>query len=215
VRLSPAGPLLAVAALLLAAAPASACCERAHLLPEGEQPGQVPLAIGDSVMLGAAEPLAHAGLEVDAKEGRVMHAAVSILRRRARVQTLPDTVVVALGTNIPAQPAEVADAIRILGRERTLVLVIPLRGWMSFGGAAFWRAKRLHPKTVRVLDWATAASSKAGWLYGDGTHLRPQGALAYARLVRRVVHPVTGARSGGAPTGSAGAAQPSTTTSSR
>jgi hypothetical protein len=180
---------LAAAAALLLASPAHACCERAHLLPKGKQAGEVPLAIGDSVMLGAAKQLAGGGLEVDAKEGRVMHAAVSILRRRERVATLPATVVIALGTNFPAQPAEVADAIRLLGRERTLVLVTPFRAWSPFGAAAFWRAKRLHPATVRIADWGAAASRNAAWLYADGTHLRPAGSLGYTQLVRAATRP--------------------------
>src|SRR4051794_18726435 len=174
----------AVAAALLIAGPAQACCHRAHLLPDDTQPGEVPMAIGDSVMLGAAEQMADRGLEVDAREGRVMHAALEIMRRRRHVHTLPATVVLALGTNIPVTTGELTRALRIAGAERTIVLVTPLRSWQPFATAPMWRAKRLHPRLVRVLDWAAAAVANPAWLWPDGTHLRPQGALAYARLVR-------------------------------
>jgi hypothetical protein len=170
--------------LIAGAAPAHACCERTHLLPRGEHAGEVPLAIGDSVMLGAAKQVAHAGIEVDVKEGRVMRAALQIMRRRRHVHTLPDTIVIALGTNIPVSTGELTRALRIAGSERTLALVTPLRAWQPFATYSMWRAKRLHPKRVRIVDWAGAAAGNAAWLYGDGTHLRPLGARAYARLIR-------------------------------
>jgi hypothetical protein len=136
-------------------------------------------------MLGAASELVHRRIEVDAKEGRVLQAALQIMMRRSDAQTLPATVVIALGTNIPPTTDELARAIRIAGRDRTLVLVTPLRSWHPFAGYPIWRAQRLHPRQVRVADWASAALAHPDWLYGDGTHLRPAGAVAYARLVRR------------------------------
>jgi hypothetical protein len=176
-------PLAVAAAVAVVAAPASACCHRSHLLPAGAQPGQVPLAIGDSVMLGAAAQLAGAGFEVDAKEGRVTHAAVTIVERRLREQTLPDTVVIALGTNIPPLPDELARVIRLTGPGRTLLLVTPYRAWRPFGAQAMWRAQRLHRRTVFVADWAAAAGAHPSWFWPDGTHLRPDGARAYATTI--------------------------------
>ena len=179
--------LAAAAASLLIASPASACCERAHLLPNGKQAGEVPLAIGDSVMLGAAQRLARAGLEVDAKEGRVMGAALRIMWRRRHLHTLPATIVIALGTNIPTTTGELARALRIAGRDRTLALVTPMRTWRPFATGTLWWAKRAHPKRVRIVDWASAAAGNVGWLWPDGTHLRPRGAAAFTRLIRAAV----------------------------
>jgi lysophospholipase L1-like esterase len=142
-------------------------------------------------MLGAASDLVRLRIEVDAKEGRVMQAALQIMRRRNGDQTLPDTVIIALGTNIPPTTDELAQAIRIAGPERTLVLVTPLRSRQPFAGRPIWRAQRLHPRQVRVADWARAAAAHPDWLYDDGTHLRPAGAAAYARLVRRTSWSVT------------------------
>jgi hypothetical protein len=179
--------LAAAAASLVIASPASACCERAHLFPKDKQAGEVPLAIGDSVMLGAAQRLARAGLEVDAKQGRVMGAALRIMWRRRHVHTLPATVVVALGTNIPATTGELGRALRIAGPDRTLVLVTPLRTWRPFATGPLLWAKRAHPKRVKIVDWASAAAGNAGWLWPDGTHLRPRGAAAFTRLIRAAV----------------------------
>jgi UDP-N-acetyl-D-mannosaminuronic acid transferase (WecB/TagA/CpsF family) len=59
---------------------------------------------------------------VEAKEGRVMGAALRIMWRRRHLHTLPATVVIALGTNIPVTTGELARALRITGRDRTLAL---------------------------------------------------------------------------------------------
>jgi lysophospholipase L1-like esterase len=37
---------------------------------------------------------------------------------------------------------------------------------------------------ARVLDWFAASDSHPGWFYADGLHLRPEGAAAYAELIR-------------------------------
>jgi hypothetical protein len=179
--------LAAAAAALVVASPASACCDRVHLFPKGKQPGEVPLAIGDSVMLGAAHRLARARLEVDAKQGRVTQAALRIMWRRRHAHTLPATIVIALGTNIPATTGELGRALRIAGRDRTLVLVTPLRTWRPFATGTLWWAQRAHPKRVRIVDWAAAAARNAGWLWPDGTHLRPRGAAAFTGLIRAAV----------------------------
>ena len=140
-------------------------------------------AIGDSVMLGAAAGLHRAGLEVDAKGSRVMRGALTLMRRRGK--RLPDTVVLAIGANVPATVAEVREALELVGPDRRLVLVTPKRSWRPFGAAALHRAARLHPDRVRIADWAAASAARADWLAGDGTHLTPRGAAAYARMVSR------------------------------
>src|SRR4051794_5220752 len=55
----------------------------------GMPKGRPPFALGDSVMLGAAEALAHAGIKVDARGCRQMSAGLDILARRKRKHRLP------------------------------------------------------------------------------------------------------------------------------
>jgi hypothetical protein len=184
---------VAVAAVAFAiCAPADACCVRAHLFPPGyrhhaRDAPPPPLAIGDSVMLGAARPLARAGFEVDAREGRFMRSALRILRTRRRLGRRPSIAVVAMGTNAPARYSEIRRALRLLGPGRTLALVTPKRSWRGLGAGPILRAKRLHPARVRVLDWVAFSAAHPGWFWGDGTHLRQRGARAYTRLLRRVL----------------------------
>jgi hypothetical protein len=168
---------------LVAVSPASGCCIRVQLLPRHPKSDPPPLAIGDSVMIAAARTLARRGFEVDAREGRFMRSALRILKTRRRRDTRPSVVVVALGTNFPPTYREIRRSLRLLGPRRTLALVTPLRSWRPLPAPAIWRAARNHPRRVRVLDWAGLSVRHPEWLWGDGTHLRPGGARAYARLL--------------------------------
>jgi hypothetical protein len=177
--------LTALAALAIAATPSGACCRRVHLGPrQVEKSSPPPLAIGDSVMIPAARRLARSGYEVDAREGRFMRHALHILRKRRRRHIRPRLVVIAIGTNYPASYAQIREALRLLGPHRTLAMVTPWRSYRALDSSAIWRARRRHPQRVQVLDWAAAAAGHSSWFWSDGTHLRPSGARAYARLLR-------------------------------
>jgi hypothetical protein len=183
----------AIVLVVLLAAPtaADACCVGLHLYPpgsEGHDTAPEPsLAIGDSVMLGAARNLARAGFEVDAREGRFMRHALRILRKRRRDGLRPPVVVIAIGTNFPATSDEIGRALKLLNPMQRLVFVTPKRSWSGLGTGPLRAAHRLHPGRVGVLDWVGYSAAHAEWFYGDGTHLRPSGARAYTRLLRRVL----------------------------
>src|SRR3954453_1620941 len=181
--------VIAVAAMAIAAAPAGACCRRVHILPRAHATHArwPPLAIGDSVMIPAARKLARSGFEVDAREGRFMRSAIKMLAKRKRRHRRPHLVVIGLGVNYPAAYAEIRRAMRLLGRGRVLAMVTPWRSYRALDSGPIWRAKRRHPHRVRVIDWAAAAAGHSSWFWGDGTHLRPAGARAYARVLRTAI----------------------------
>src|SRR4051812_35197579 len=88
------------ALLLVSPAAAHAGCggvvhARAAWHPEHRR---APLAIGDSVMLGAVPDLARAGFEVDARGCRQVGEAIHLLRRRIMAHSLPRVVVLAVGS---------------------------------------------------------------------------------------------------------------------
>jgi hypothetical protein len=177
--------VIALAALALVAPPAGACCIRVHVGPRSvEKAVPPPLAIGDSVMIAAARRLAHAGFEVDAREGRFMRHALQILHTRKRKGARPKVVVVAIGTNYPATFVQIRRALALLGPHRTLALVTPKRSWRGIGGPAIRRAARHWPHRVKVLDWVGYSAPHPGWFWSDGTHLRPSGARGFTRLLR-------------------------------
>jgi hypothetical protein len=171
-----------------AAAPAAqaACGGVEHFQPTKlRRPGAPPLAIGDSVMLGAAEQLRRRGFEIDVRGCRQMSEGLGVLAARSRAGTLPDVVVVALGTNWTVTTNQIRSALRILGRDRVLGLVTPpeVGGVASADQAAIRAAGRRWKLRVKVLDWV-AKSAGRSWTW-DGMHLKPEGAAAYARLLSR------------------------------
>jgi hypothetical protein len=198
-----------VFALTLWAPPerASAACGgvRTAYPPKEERTFAPPLAIGDSVMLGAVRELARAGLEVNTRGCRQMSEGLRLLRARKRT-FLPSRVVIALGANWTIEYRQIRAAMRIVGRRRLLVLVTPREsgGGESGDAWAMRRAARRFPRRVRLLDWVRHSRGKSGWFGGDGLHLSRRGARAYARLLGRATRmrpPLSRARRRGASSG--------------
>jgi hypothetical protein len=171
-------------AVLLLAAPAAADC--GGVVREGAQrdvgPGRPPLAIGDSVMLGAVDELAAVGFDVDARGCRQMSEAVDVLRSRGR--SLPKVVVVFVGANWTISTSEVRQALGVVGPDRVLGLVTPREtgGGSSSDAAVVRAAGRRWPGRVQVLDWVLYTAGHGEWFASDGLHLGPGGADAMARL---------------------------------
>jgi hypothetical protein len=160
-------------------------CGYAHKRPTGAHVGTAPLAIGDSVMLGAASALAHKGFEVDARCARNPAEGLQLVRQRSRRGTLPEIVVLALGTNIAISTRDIGRMLRTIGHRRTLMLVTPFRSWHPFHTQPMRRVARRHPKRVKLIDWSARATGNRQWFWSDGTHLRPTGVEVYSRMLKR------------------------------
>jgi hypothetical protein len=178
---------LACTVALLAPGAALACDAQKHL-PAHRAPahGRAPLAVGDSVMLGAADRLAGAGFEVDARGCRQMGAGLDLLSQRLRGGSLPRVVIVALGTNWVVTRADVRRALAIVGRRRLLVLVTPreLGGGSSSDADVIRAAGRRHPQRIAVADWVRVSAGQSGWFAGDGIHLGSGGIAGMVRMLR-------------------------------
>jgi len=178
--------LATICITLLAAEAAQAIdCGYAHKRPTGAHVGTAPLAIGDSVMLGAASALAHKGFEVDARCARNPAEGLQLVRQRSRRGTLPEIVVLALGTNIAISTRDIGRMLRTIGHRRTLMLVTPFRSWHPFHTQPMRRVARRHPKRVKLIDWSARATGNRQWFWSDGTHLRPTGVEVYSRMLKR------------------------------
>jgi hypothetical protein len=173
--------LIAGVALFAAPAAEAACGGVEHYRPLEPRRSPPPLAIGDSVMLGAIEPLRRSGFEIDVRGCRSMSEGLRLLSRRRRTGSLPGVVVMALGNNFSIAPGEIARAREILGPKRVLGLVTPRESASS--RQAIRAAARRWPARVRVLGWAELSSGRP-WTW-DGLHLTPDGARAFAGLLRR------------------------------
>lgn len=119
------------------------------------------LAIGDSVMLGAAEELVAAGVTVDAAESRHGLSIIEPLGMISAAGRLGSAVVIHLGTNGPTSQ-ETLDA--IMGSLVNVPAVIVLtghfdRGWMAGNNERVRALPALYPN-VTVLDWDVLAGHR-------------------------------------------------------
>jgi hypothetical protein len=148
--------------------------------------GEAPLAIGDSVLLGAAEKTAAVGYDVDVRGCRQMAEGLDVLRKHARADSLPRVVVIALGSNSSITRGDVRTALRILGPNRILGLVTPreVRGTPYDDAATLRAAAASWPRRIALVDWVKHSKRHRGMTYSDGIHLTAAGQAAMARLLK-------------------------------
>ncbi len=183
--------LVVVLAGVLAPAQSHAACGQVEAGgPTRSGPSPPPLAVGDSVMLGAFRGLRASGFEVNARVCRQMGEGLDLLAARERAGTLPDVVVVALGTNWVVTAADIRRALRIAGPGRVLGLVTPREtgGAASADQSRIRAAGRRWPTRVKVLDWVRYSAPHGSWFGGDGLHLTAAGAAGFTRLLRRALN---------------------------
>lgn len=181
------GLCLAIAALPAAAA--AACGSTKRFAPTTDAgPGRPPLAIGDSVLLGAAKQAAAVGYAVDVRVCRSTAEGLDVLRARGR-RKLPRLAVLALGANSDFTMRDIRTALRILGPRRTLGLVTPLEvaGLSTNDARKMRRAARRWEDRIVLLDWARFAGRRTRLTYSDGIHLTPRGRRAMTRFLRRAL----------------------------
>jgi peptidoglycan/LPS O-acetylase OafA/YrhL len=152
----------------------------------GARPARV-LAIGDSVMLGAARHLQAAGAQVtvDAVVGRQASAVVDLLQQLRAEGPLPPLVLVHIGNNGTLREHQFETMMKLLADVPTVVFVntkVPRR-WQDPNNAVLTAGARKHSR-VHIVDWLSFSEGHPEWFRKDGYHLLPEGAQAYAGLLR-------------------------------
>jgi peptidoglycan/LPS O-acetylase OafA/YrhL len=143
------------------------------------------LALGDSVMLGAAGELTTRGYTVDAVESRQFSDGRAIVEQLRSDGRLGDVVVVHLGTNGNIDPDDLTAMMDALAEvPQVLLLTIDVdRSWTEGNNALIFDAASTYPN-ASVLYWADLAASCPGDCFqSDGFHLRPDGQTYYAELI--------------------------------
>jgi peptidoglycan/LPS O-acetylase OafA/YrhL len=146
------------------------------------------VALGDSVMLGAATQLIERGYVVDAEVSRQFKTGVDIVTFLNGQGVLGNVVIVHLGTNGPTSRATL-DAFFEQVESVPLVLVLTTRvdkPWQD-GNNDLIRAVPERWPNVIVLDWYALSDGQRDWFYSDNTHLRPAGARAYTELIAQAI----------------------------
>jgi peptidoglycan/LPS O-acetylase OafA/YrhL len=145
-------------------------------------------AVGDSVMLGASDTLEGEieGFTVtDAATGMQAADAIQILAARRNAGELGETVVVHIGNNGPITDEEFDEIMSILEDTPRVVFVnvrVPL-SWETSNNELL-REKDEEYEKITVVDWNSASYGHPEYFWDDGIHARPEGAEAYADLIR-------------------------------
>jgi peptidoglycan/LPS O-acetylase OafA/YrhL len=161
--------------------------------PAPLQPGSPSpriIALGDSVMVGAAERLSARlgpGLSLNAKEGRQASEFVEIVEKLKREGHDPAAMIIQMGNNGPLYGGEMEAIQKATAGIGELFLITdhaPV-SWVEESNGALEEAAKDWPHTTLV-DWAPIAAEHEDDLW-DGIHLKPAGAGLYARLISQAV----------------------------
>jgi hypothetical protein len=150
---------------------------------------QAPLIIGDSVLLGAVEPVARQGYEINTRGCRQWSEGAGVVLKRKRRGTLPHMVAMFLGADFSVSTKQIRAVMYWLGHKRVLVLVTP----REVGGAGGSDAQHMrdmakrYPTRIFLLDWARYTRHKSSWFAPDGVHLGYPGISGLAHFVKRAL----------------------------
>jgi peptidoglycan/LPS O-acetylase OafA/YrhL len=146
------------------------------------------LAIGDSVMLGAANELSSRGYTVNAEVSRQFTDVVPQVAQLVEKDLIADTpITVHLGTNGPIEEDDM-DALldSLSGFKNVLMLNVRAnRSWTASNNALIAAADE-RPNVI-VIDWANKSYECTGNCFAsDGIHLSSDGVIFYANLIRSI-----------------------------
>ncbi|MBV9411779.1 MAG: acetyltransferase [Acidimicrobiia bacterium] len=151
------------------------------------------LAIGDSVMVGAAPALqARLGSSayIDAHIGRQFSDGVALVKSYKDRGRLGQTVVVHLGDNGPVHPSDLEALIdELAGVPNVLLMNVRVpREWEAEVNSEINAAIARHPN-VKLVDWFAVSGPHPEWFESDHTHLKEAGMAAFADLIVRDIPP--------------------------
>ena len=146
-------------------------------------------AVGDSVMLGAADELVADGFLVDAEESRSFVRGIDVVQALADSGQLPNQLVIHLGTNGPITQAEMDQMMAVIAPVPQVVLIRNDvdRDYAEQNNTLMVNAAAANPN-VSVLYWdGLAAQCQGDCIYQDGIHLKSTGAAYYVQLINGVL----------------------------
>jgi hypothetical protein len=144
------------------------------------------IAIGDSVMVSAADELERAipGVQIDAAIGRQVSAAIRLLKQLHDAGQLGDAVIIHVGNNGVFSAKQFDEIMGVLAGVRRVVFVnvkVPHR-WGEPNNTVLAEGVARYANAVLV-DWHAASADQPDLFWKDGIHLRPEGAQLYAALI--------------------------------
>jgi peptidoglycan/LPS O-acetylase OafA/YrhL len=133
-----------------------------------------PIAIGESVMLGAAPELTAAGIRVDAVVSRQGGNTANVIANYRAQGQLGRIVIIQTGTNGFVMDPVLDQMMASLPPDKTPIVVFLTvrapRRWIDPNNARIRALPKRYPN-VRVLDWAELSHQIEGQFAPDGYHL--------------------------------------------
>lgn len=154
--------------------------------PTYTAPSNGVTAIGDSVMLGAAQSMMNTmpGILIDAKVSRQVKAGIEIASSMNASGALGSKVIIHLGTNGAPSVQRCLELIDTIGTERQIFWV-NTHGVNWEGQANQNIAEAASQRgNVTIIDWNAYSQGHREWFYSDGIHLNGEGRQAYAELIK-------------------------------
>ena len=150
--------------------------------------GAAPLAIGDSVMVGAARMLSERGIDVDAKGGRTAYFSMEALEEH--LAGGPREVVVFHGVGYYFVSAEDFGRLMSIAADVDHLIVLtrqfpPRDPWIRLEreGNEMLRSESAKYDNVTLIDWNEVTDGREDELTTDGTHLTLLGLELYVQLI--------------------------------
>ncbi|HSL73962.1 MAG TPA: acyltransferase family protein [Ilumatobacteraceae bacterium] len=147
------------------------------------------VALGDSVMLGAAEELQARGFQVDAQVSRQMKSFVPTMQALRDNGTFGSVVVIHLGTNGGFSQETLDQMLSTVAAVPVVLLLTGKadRGWIADNNARLRAVPAAYPN-VTVVDWEVLSAGCPGrCFYDDGIHLTQSGQNYFADVIGRVL----------------------------
>ena len=147
------------------------------------------VALGDSVMLGAAEELQARGFQVDAQVSRQMKNYVPTMAALRDNGTFGSVVVIHLGTNGGFSQETLDEMLATVANVPVVLLLTGKadRGWIADNNARIRAVPATHPN-VTVVDWEVLSAGCQGrCFYDDNIHLTQSGQNYFADIIGKVL----------------------------
>jgi hypothetical protein len=147
------------------------------------------VALGDSVMLGAAEELQARGFQVDAQVSRQMKNYVPTMAALRDNGTFGSVVVIHLGTNGGFSQETLDEMLATVANVPVVLLLTGKadRGWIADNNARIRAVPATHPN-VTVVDWEVLSAGCQGrCFYDDNIHLTQSGQNYFADVIGKVL----------------------------
>ena len=143
------------------------------------------LAIGDSVMLGAARKLKAKGITVDAEKNRQFNESLQIFGYLKATRELGDNVVIHLGTNNGTTKQTLDRIMKALVDVKLVVFLtthVPTKGWQQETNALIAALPKQYPN-AKVIYWNAITKDHPEYFAGDKVHLKPAGQDFYVEQI--------------------------------